>query len=84
MQCDARNDKAAETDAPFHKKRAPEVGVGTAGGQTGEIVASIPIRMVNVRNPPRKIAILFMLLSSMLSLRCTGRFGMKEIGRAHV
>lgn len=46
--------------------------------QTGEIVASKPIRMVSVRKPPRKIAILFMLLSSMLSLRCTGRFGMKN------
>jgi hypothetical protein len=52
--------------------------VDWATRQTGEIVASIPIRMVNVRNPPRKIAILFMLLSLMLSLRCTGRFGMKH------
>ncbi|WP_176247324.1 hypothetical protein [Pseudomonas sp. R4(2017)] len=45
--------------------------------QTGEMVASTPIRMVSVRNPPRKIAIFAMLLSSMPGLRCTGRFGMK-------
>jgi len=58
-------------------KKGAGVWCKTTGVQTGDIVASIPIRMVNVRNPPRKIAILFMLLSLMLSLRCTGRFGMK-------
>jgi hypothetical protein len=38
--------------------------------------------MVSVRKPPRKNAILFMLLSSMLSLRCTGRFGMRTAASA--
>jgi len=33
--------------------------------QTGEIVASTPIRMVKVRKPPRKIAILYMSRSLM-------------------
>ena len=48
--------------------------------QTGEIVASTPIRMVKVRKPPRKIAILYMSRSLMRGVRCTGRFGMRSEG----